>query len=114
MLLILLILAGCGGLSSEPDIIRTAALPTVTPTFPADAGKPAARVNLADGAAIFQGPQGCNLCHGSDGKGQSQLAQSFACKLPDFTDPAQARGITVNAWFAITSNGNNGAQNCLM
>lgn len=109
-----LILSGCGGLASEPEIIRTAALPTVTPTSPPDLGHPPARVNLAHGAEIFGGPQGCALCHGITGKGDGQVAAQISCKLPDFTDVEAARGKTINAWFAITSNGNNGAQTCLM
>ncbi len=108
------ILAGCGGLASEPEIIRTAALPTVTPTSPPDLGHPPARVNLARGAEIYAGPQGCALCHGITGKGDGQVTSSLTCKLPDLTDAEAARGKTITAWFAITSNGNNGAQGCLM
>src|SRR5256885_988691 len=108
------LLAGCGGLANEPEIIRTAALPTITPTAPPDLGYPSARVSLARGAAIFQGAQGCQACHGTDGKGNPQMQQQFVCPFPDFTDPEMARGKTVNAWFAITSNGNNGTPNCLM
>ncbi len=114
LLTVALLVSGCGGLASEPEIVRTAALPTVTPTAPPDLGHPASRVSLARGAEIFGGPQGCALCHGISGKGDGQVAANFTCKLPDFTDAEASRAKTINAWFAITSNGNNGVQQCLM
>ncbi len=118
LFIVLLILAGCGGLASEPEIIRTAALPTVTPTSPPDLGRPPAQVSVARGAAIFNSEQGCWLCHGKDGKGKGPTVQSnptsFACPLPNFTDADAARGKSINAWFAITTNGNNGGPTCLM
>lgn len=109
-----LLVAGCGGLSSEPEIVRTAALPTVTPTSPPDLGRPAERVNIARGAAIYNGPQGCTLCHGPAGKGDGPVAANLTCKLPDFSDPQMARSKPIGNWFAITTNGNNGVQGCLM
>jgi mono/diheme cytochrome c family protein len=109
-----LLLAGCGGLSSEPEIVRTAALPTVTPTSPPDLGRPAQRVNIARGAAIYNGAQGCTLCHGPAGKGDGPVAANLTCKLPDFSDPQMARSKPIGNWFAITTNGNNGMQGCLM
>ncbi|MCC7452450.1 MAG: c-type cytochrome [Anaerolineae bacterium] len=118
LFIVLLLLAGCGGLASEPEIIRTAALPTVTPTSPPDLGRPANRVDIGRGAAIYNSEQGCWLCHGKDGKGNGPTVQSnptsFACPLPNFTDADAARGKSINAWFAITSNGNNGGPTCLM
>src|ERR1041385_311176 len=69
LIAVLLVLSGCGQLSSEPIIISTASLPTVTPTAPPDVGRPAARVSLSRGAAIFNGAQGCQNCHGLQGKG---------------------------------------------
>jgi mono/diheme cytochrome c family protein len=112
--LLSLLLASCGGLSSEPEIVRTAALPTVTPTPPPDLGRPAERVSIARGAAIYHGAQGCTLCHGPAGKGDGPVAANMTCKLPDFSDPQMARSKSIGNWFAITTNGNNGAQGCLM
>src|SRR2546421_3726468 len=101
MVLVLLVVTGCGGLASEPEIVRTAALPTVTPTSPPDIGHPTARVNLARSAEGFGGPQGCQACHGITRKSDGQVASSFACKLPDFTNPDTSRSKTISAWFAI-------------
>jgi len=64
----LMVLSACGGLAGEPQIVSTAPLPTVTPTAPPDLGHPPARVNLARGAEIFGGPQGCANCHGIGGR----------------------------------------------
>lgn len=111
---LLLLLAGCGGLSSEPAIVRTAALPTITPTPPPDIGHPTQRINLARGAEIFNGAQGCQNCHGTGGQGNGAVAANFTCKIPNATDPAAARDMSVAAWFAITTNGNGGETTCLM
>ncbi len=112
--LLLVVLSGCGGLSSEPAIVRTAALPTVTPTPLPDIGHPAQRVSLARGAELFNGAQGCQNCHGIAGQGNGAVAANFTCKLPNATDPIVARGSTVASWFAITTNGNGGDVSCLM
>ncbi len=111
----LMVLSACGGLAGEPQIVSTAPLPTVTPTAPPDLGHPPARVNLARGAEIFGGPQGCANCHGIGGKGDGPTASSFTCPLPDFTSADTARSQTINAWFAITTNGNGSTStSCLM
>jgi mono/diheme cytochrome c family protein len=112
--LLLLTVSACGGLAGEPRIVGTSPLPTVTPTAPPDLGHPPARVNLAHGADIFGGPQGCANCHGISGKGDGQTASSFTCALPNFSDATATRSQTINAWFAITTNGNGGATSCLM
>jgi len=113
-------LAGCGVLSSEPTIVSTArvptitAVPTVTATAPPDLGHPALPVSLANGAALYNGSQGCQNCHGASGQGNGAVAASFTCKIPNVTDPAIARDATVIDWFKITSNGNGGSTACLM
>jgi len=114
MIFLLVILCSCSGLSSEPNIVSTSKLPTVTPTAPPDAGHPPTRVSLAHGADLFNGPQGCAACHGSGGKGDGQVASSFTCSLPDFTNQQMARSQTIQRWFGITSNGNGASADCLM
>jgi mono/diheme cytochrome c family protein len=108
------LIAGCGNLSAEPGIVRTAAVPTLTPTAPADRGAPAMPVSLLAGAEIYNGAQGCQNCHGTSGKGDGPTAASLTCKVPDLTDPNTARDATLAAWFAITTNGNGQTQGCLM
>lgn len=110
--LILLSLAACGNLAGEPPIVRTAPLPTVTPTPPPDLGRPPARVDLARGAAIFGDGQGCAQCHGLAGRWDGPSAAAFACQ-PRLADP-ENRGKTPLAWFGLTTNGNNGTVACLM
>lgn len=109
-----MLVSGCGSLASEPGIVSTAPVPTVTPTLSADVGHPVARVDLADGAALFNGPQGCQTCHGTNGHGDGSVAANFSCQLPNVADPNTARTASVADWFAITTNGNSGDQTCLM
>ena len=111
---LMVVLTGCGGLSSEPNIVSTAPVPTVTPTIPPDIGHPLNRVDLSQGAALFNGPQGCQNCHGIGGHGDGQTAANFSCKIPNVADPNVARSVSPNDWFPITTNGNGGDTTCLM
>jgi mono/diheme cytochrome c family protein len=112
-LCLLLLVSGCA-LSEEPPIVRTVALPTVTPTVPPDAGRPVGRVNLARGAEIFTGTQGCHLCHGLSGNGNGPAAQAISCPMVSFRDADANQSKALTAWFALVTNGNNGVQTCLM
>jgi len=109
---LILILSACSGLAGEPPILRTAPLPTVTPTPPPDLGRPPARVDLARGARIFGDAQGCAQCHGLAGEWDGPSAAAFSCR-PRLANP-ENRGKTPLAWFSLTTNGNNGAVTCLM
>jgi len=111
---LILFLSGCAGLANEPAIIRTASVPTVTPTAAPDLGKPLRPVSLAAGAQLYNGAQGCVQCHGTSGKGDGPVAASLTCKVPNVADPATARDATLAAWFLITTNGNGQTQGCLM
>src|SRR4051812_36603522 len=112
--LFMALITGCGGLASAPQIVRTAALPTVTPTSQPDLGHPTDRVSLARGAEIFGGEQGCWQCHGIGGKGDGPVAANLTCPLPDFTIAEAHQGKSITAWFGIVTNGNNGSGGCLM
>jgi mono/diheme cytochrome c family protein len=66
------------------------------------------------GAALYNGAQGCQNCHGAGGKGDGPTAASLTCKVPDLTNPTTARPFTLSAWFTITTIGNGQTQGCLM
>lgn len=112
-LLALLIMTSCG-LAGEPAIVRTAVLPTITPTVPPDVGRPTERISLARGAEIFTGGQGCQTCHGLSGEGDGPVAQNFSCPLVSFRDAETNQSKAMTAWFAFVTNGNNGTTACLM
>src|SRR5579864_2217758 len=98
MLCLMLTMSGCGSLAAEPRIISTVPVPTITPTVPPDVGKPAAPINMARGAEIFEGKQGCALCHGGAGHGDGPLAADLSCPLPDLANLADSRNKTILAW----------------
>jgi len=112
-ILLALLLTSCG-LANEPPIVVTAPLPTITPTPPPDVGRPSGRIDLARAAAIFGGEQGCAACHGVAGLGDGLTAGAFTCPMPRLADPTANRSKTILAWFAMTTNGNNGTRECLM
>lgn len=107
------ILTGCAGLAGEPLIVRTQPVATASPTVQPDRGAPVERVSLANGAALYQGAQGCQNCHGAGGQGNGVTAASFTCQLVSFTDPINGNK-TPAGWFTIVTNGNGGQTNCLM
>jgi mono/diheme cytochrome c family protein len=113
LLICVLTLTGCA-LSEEPPIVRTAVLPTVTPTLPPDAGRPLQRIDLAKGAEIFTGERGCQLCHGVAGEANGPVRANIACAMVSFRDPASNQSKALTAWFALVSNGNNGGAACPM
>jgi mono/diheme cytochrome c family protein len=113
--IVVLTLAGCGGLAGEPRIVSTAPLPTVTVTSPPDLGHPPTRVSIERGAEIFGGDQSCSTCHGIGGKGDGPVASNFTCPLPDFTDADFARSQRITDWFTIATQGNGSTgTTCLM
>jgi mono/diheme cytochrome c family protein len=101
------LLASCGGLGGEPEIIATMPPPTQAPTQPTSA--PAAAVPdhviLAQGAAIFA--QNCTACHGVSGAGDGELAQAGSIPNPrDFTDYAAVASKTPQDYYQIITDGN--------
>ncbi len=103
-LLIVLMIAGCGGLAGEPRIVAT--LPPSTPV-PTEVGYPLSTPDLAVGAQIFA--QHCTQCHGETGRGdgtrignaQGQIAQPPS----DFTDPSTTADQTPLDWYRTITNG---------
>lgn len=99
--IIALLLAACGGLAGEPQVVATLPPPT---SPPADVGFPETPPDLARGAQIFQ--QRCAECHGVGGRGDGELYARGEIGFPgDFTDPTSARAQTPEMWFSTITNG---------
>jgi mono/diheme cytochrome c family protein len=47
----------------------------------------------------------CAMCHGANGNGQSELADSMKLKLKDWSDSAALKGLTDGELFYIISKG---------
>lgn len=97
------VLAGCGGLAGEPELLATVAPPSlVTPLV--EKGYPEAPPNLARGAQLFA--RHCTQCHGISGAGDGPLVQSGQVgPMASFTDPNTARGQKPSEWYATITNG---------
>ena len=95
------LLAGCGGLSGEPEIVATVA--------PAQLQKSAEssgdwRPNIDNGAAIFA--ERCVDCHGSKGEGRGELVLAGSIKAPlDMTDRVLVADASPLAWYKIITEG---------
>jgi mono/diheme cytochrome c family protein len=55
-------------------------------------------------AALAHYDDHCATCHGSDGRGHTELGENMYPKVPDFADPAIQR-LSDGALFAIIQNG---------
>jgi mono/diheme cytochrome c family protein len=98
LLLVVLILAACGGLGGEPRIVATIAPPT---PFPENF---AYRANLANGAAVYAA--NCVRCHGIGGAGDGELVQSGQVQnIPNFTDLAARIDQSPQDYFNVITNG---------
>ncbi len=102
LLVIVLLLAACGGLTAEPPIVSTfiPVTPTVAfPTTPPD---------LAVGASVFA--QHCTQCHGLGGAGDGSLIgngqNQIANRPPSFRGAATTADQTPLTWYQIITNGN--------
>lgn len=99
-----LLIAGCSGLSGEPQVIGTLAPETNVPNQPPDRGYPAQQPNLANGAQIFA--ERCAECHGIGGKGDGPLVLSGEVSAPkDFTNPETTQRQKPSEWFETITNG---------
>lgn len=101
MLLCLLLLAACGGLAGEPEIVAT--LRPVT-AAPPEAAFPPSPPDLAAGSQLFA--EHCTDCHGPAGAGDGELVLTGQVSNPgDFTGPDAARSQTPLQWFSTITNG---------
>ncbi len=101
LLALVLLLAGCGGLSPEPPIVQTFAPVTRTvdlPTTPPD---------LAVGASVFA--EHCTKCHGLSGAGDGELIGNqqgqIANRPPSFRGAATTADQTPLTWYETITNG---------
>lgn len=103
-LILVLLLASCGGLSGEPAIVAT--LPPQPTPIP-EPNFPVTPPDVALGAEIFTAR--CSRCHGLTGQGDGELIgpgeQQIANAPRDFTDPATTQGLTPAQWFGTITNG---------
>jgi mono/diheme cytochrome c family protein len=100
-IVLLPLLAACGGLAGEPKIVATLPPPT---SAPQDVGYPLRTPDLARGAQIFAAR--CTQCHGIGGKGDGQLVLSGQIARPnDFTNPTTSENQRPVDWFATITNG---------
>ncbi len=101
-LLVTLLLAGCGGLTSEPPIVST--FIPVTPTVEYPVHLP----DLAVGASVFA--ERCTKCHGLSGAGDGELIGTGQDKISvqpaSFRDAATTADQTPLAWYETITNGN--------
>ncbi|MBC8100191.1 MAG: c-type cytochrome, partial [Armatimonadetes bacterium] len=126
LLLIVLIgcLVGCTGLSGEPPMVMTRALPTpqsvaqgatieavseasepLSSNGTPDVGYPISPPDLVNGAAVYQ--QHCTACHGVQGLGDGALVLSGQVGNPgNFRNPQSAREQFPREWFNSITNGN--------
>lgn len=100
--LLALIVAGCGGLSSEPSIVG--AIPTSAPTAVRTISLPQSAPDLALGAQVFA--ENCTRCHGEAGRGDGELVQSGQVPPPiDFTDATVPHAGAPIDWYEVVTNG---------
>jgi mono/diheme cytochrome c family protein len=105
-----LLVAACGGLGGEPQIIATIPPPTAPPPSPESPpviqiDYPETPPNLARGREIFAA--NCTDCHGAAGAGDGPLVQGGQVSNPgNFTDPATMAGKTPADYFEIITEGN--------
>ncbi|GAB4568915.1 MAG: hypothetical protein Kow0077_00550 [Anaerolineae bacterium] len=98
----LLLLAGCSGLSSEPDIVAEIPLPTPAPEL----APPAAPPDLAAGAAFYA--EHCAMCHGDTGRGDGSMVLDGRLQNapPDLSDPATVYAQSPMDYMRAITDGN--------
>jgi mono/diheme cytochrome c family protein len=99
VLWLVIICAACGGLSGEPEIVRT------VPPPPTDVPEAFAQLaNIQAGAMIYS--QNCASCHGLTGAGDGDLVRSGqVTNVPDFTDASSIEDKSLQAWFDVITDG---------
>lgn len=97
------LLAACGGLAGEPEIVGQ--IPQQTAPISANLDIPTSDPDLALGAQIYA--TNCTRCHGILGAGDGEFAISGQiASIPDFTDPAQHQSRTAAEYYEAVTNGN--------
>ncbi len=96
-----ILLAGCGGLSGEPEIVATVA--PVQLQYSAESSGDW-RPNIDNGAEIFA--ERCVDCHGSEGDGRGELVMAGSVKAPlNMTDRVLVADASPLAWYKIITEG---------
>jgi mono/diheme cytochrome c family protein len=100
---LVIVLAGCQSLSSEPDILREIPLPTPQPTVNV---VPVALPDPVNGAAFYT--EHCVMCHGPAGQGDGEMVMDGRLQNapPDFSDPATVSSKTPAEYMTAITDGN--------
>lgn len=82
-----------------------APMPFVVPEEAAKKANPtkADERSVAEGLRLYDTE--CAFCHGKDGAGKTELAESMKLNLPDLREPATTKGRTDGALFYIIQKG---------
>lgn len=99
LLILALLLTGCGGLGGEPDIMFTLPPPTATPAEPAPAiAEVSGEPDLELGATVYA--MRCAMCHGPQGVGVPGLATGI-----NLNDPATMARLSDDEIYTIVTQG---------
>lgn len=99
LMLTLPLLAGCGGLGGEPEIVVT--MPATASARSAGRGW---QPDIVNGARIFA--ERCVDCHGLSGDGEGELVLAGSVERPlDMTDRAKVGAKSPLDWFEIITEG---------
>jgi mono/diheme cytochrome c family protein len=101
----LLVWAGLAGLSQEKKEAQKEPAEFKIPPEEAKRQNPVkpTPASLAQGKRIYAFD--CAMCHGKDGDGKGELADTMGLKLSDFRDPAALKDLTDGELFYIVSKG---------
>src|SRR5689334_12026152 len=100
LILMAFLLAACGGLAGEPEIVGTVVPPTVEPVV-----YPPQPSNLANGAKLFA--DNCTACHGKTGDGQGENVLSGKVPaMPSFLDSNHVGSKRPDEYFSMITSGN--------
>ncbi len=100
ILISIVLISACTGLSGEPEIVAT--LPPRATHPPV--GDVPENVDIALGAQIFADK--CTACHGVGGAGDGETASQLPVPPMNFTDPEAVSGKTPQDWFQAIYFGN--------
>jgi mono/diheme cytochrome c family protein len=102
-LFLVILLAACGNLAGEVEIVAT--LPPATSAAAESFQLPEASPDVANGQRIFQA--NCTRCHGSTGAGNGELVESGEVpRMTSFLEPAHVRQQSLESYYLVISNGN--------